>query len=189
MDLRGGPRPPVPVQGQLLHLFGDQGQAYGDPGSQGRQARQASEERARLGAFLAKGPPGQEQGPSGALRPDGAGGAQQQEARLLRNPDSGRSAPGLHRAGGRAYPQGVRRPRAHRRPELHPAAQRHRRRDRPERRGQVHAVQDHRRSGAADLRFAEDRRHREDQLRGPEPRRPRSEQEPVGSRLRRSRLH
>ena len=60
--------------------------------------------------------------PSGTLRPDGAGGTQQQEARLLRNPDSGRPASGFHRAGSRAYPQGVRRPRAHRRLELHPAA-------------------------------------------------------------------
>ena len=30
---------------QLHHVFGDQGQAYGDPGRQGRQARQAPEER------------------------------------------------------------------------------------------------------------------------------------------------
>ncbi len=121
-------------------------------GSQGRQARQAPEERARLGALLPEGPSGQEQGPSGTLRPDGARGTQQQEARLLRDPDSGRPAPGFHRAGSRAYPQGVRRPRAHRRPVLHAAAQRHRRRDRPERRGQVHPVQDHRGHGAADLR-------------------------------------
>ena len=43
-----------PYKGNYFHLPGDQGQAYGDPGRQGRQARQAPEERARLGAFSPK---------------------------------------------------------------------------------------------------------------------------------------
>lgn len=33
MDLRGRPRPPVPVQGQLLHVLGDEGEASGDSGA------------------------------------------------------------------------------------------------------------------------------------------------------------
>ena len=45
--------------------------------------------------------------------------------------------------------QGLRRPGADRRPVVLAAAQRHRRHHRPERRRQDHAVQDHRRAGAA----------------------------------------
>ena len=99
---------PVPVQGQLLHLPGDQGRASGrSRSSQGRQARQAPGERARVGAQLPEGPSGQEQGPSGALRPDGSRGTRQSkkldftEIQIPAGPRLGSDG-----AGGRAPAQG-----------------------------------------------------------------------------------
>ena len=71
VDLRGRPRPPLSLQGQLLHVSGDQGRPYRGTGQPRRQARQAHGGRARVGAQLAQGPSGQEQGPSGPLRGDG----------------------------------------------------------------------------------------------------------------------
>ncbi|HJI96953.1 MAG TPA: ATP-binding cassette domain-containing protein [Collinsella intestinalis] len=127
-----------------------QGQREDAPG-------QAHRRRARLGAFLPEGTPGQEQGASGPLRGDGGRGSRQPEGRLHRHPHPRGPAPGLQGAGGRAPAQGVRWPRAHRRPVLHPAAQRHRGRDRPQRRGQDHPVQDHRGPGAAHQRQPGDR--------------------------------
>ena len=85
--------------------------------------------------------------------------------------------------------QGLRRPHAHARPVVHAAARRHRRRHRPQRRRQDHAVPDDHRPGAARRRRAQGRPDREDLLRRPEPRRHRPEQERLGGRLRRARLH
>ncbi len=85
--------------------------------------------------------------------------------------------------------QGLRRPRADRGPVVLAAARRHRRRHRPERRRQDHAVQDDRRAGEAGLRRGPGRRDRQDQLRRPEPRRHRPEEERLGGRLRRPGLH
>ena len=97
MDLRGRTAATFTLQGQLLHLLGDQGEPERQGAKDAKLAKRLKS-RARLGAFLPQGPSGQEQGPSGTLRPDGAGGTQQQEARLLRNPDSGRPASGFHRS-------------------------------------------------------------------------------------------
>ena len=69
------------------------------------------------------------------------------------------------------------------------AARWHRRRHRPERCRQDDAVQDDRRAGAARLRRGPGRRDGEDQLRRPGPRRHRPEEERLGGRLRRARLH
>ena len=46
VDLRGGPRAALPLQGQLLHLLGDQGRPHGRPGTGPGQARQAHGARA-----------------------------------------------------------------------------------------------------------------------------------------------
>ena len=59
----------------------------------------------------------------------------------------------------------------------------------PERRRQDHALQDDRRPRAPRRRPAEGRRDREDLLRRPEPRRHRPEEDALGGRLRRARLH
>lgn len=72
---------------------------------------------------------------------------------------------------------------------LHPAAQRHRRCHRPERRRQDDAVQDDRRARAAGRRRAQGRRDRVDLLRRPVARRHRPEEDAVGGRVRRPRLH
>ena len=76
---------------------------------------------------------------------------------------------------------------AHRQPVVRVAAQRHRGRDRPERRGQVHALQDDRRQGAADLGYARAGRDGEALLRRPGGARASTrQQERVGSGLRRA---
>jgi ATPase subunit of ABC transporter with duplicated ATPase domains len=67
--------------------------------------------------------------------------------------------------------------------------QRHRRHHRPERRRQDHAVQDHRRAGAAGRRPGPGRRDRQAVVRGPEPFRTRRVQDGVGGGLRRSGPH
>ncbi len=136
-----------------------------------------------------QGPPGQEQGPARPLRGDGGRGRAHPQARLRGDPDPAGPAPGQRRHRGHAPAQGLRRPGAHRRPVVHAAAQRHRRRHRPERRRQDDAVQDDRRPGEPGRRRAQDRRDRQDLLRRPEPRRPRPEEDRLGDRLRRPRLH
>ena len=144
----------------------------GDPGRQGRQAGQASEVRARVGAFLAEGPV-RAKNKARLERYDQmeAGGAQLQEARLLRDPDSAGAASGrrrcleakhIHKAfGDRVLIDDL----SFTLPRNGIVG-----RDRPERRRQVHAVQDDRRPGTAHLGRADRGRHRQDQLRGPEPR-------------------
>ncbi len=59
----------------------------------------------------------------------------------------------------------------------------------PERRRQDHAVQDDPGPGDAGLRRDQGRRHGQDQLRRPEPRQHRPQEDAVGRRLRRARLH
>ena len=68
-------------------------------------------------------------------------------------------------------------------------AGRHRRRHRSQRRRQDHAVPDDHRPGGARQGFAPGRPDGQDQLRRPEPRRSRPDQERLGGRLRRPRLH
>ena len=69
------------------------------------------------------------------------------------------------------------------------APQRHRRRHRSQRGRQDHAVQDHRRARAAGQRHGQGRRDRQAELRRPGPCGYRSEEDGVGSRLRRAGLH
>ena len=146
VDPRARPRPRLPLRGQLLHLPGEEAGAPRGPGQEGRQARQAAQGRARVGAAERQGPPDQEQEPPRPLRGDGRRGREEPQARLRGDPDPGRSAPGLGRHRGRRPAQGLRRPRPHRRAELQHAARRHRRDHRPERRRQDDAVQDDRRA-------------------------------------------
>ena len=84
-------------------------------------------------------------------------GGEDPQAGLRGDPDPAGSAPGQHGDRGARADQGLRRPGAHRQPQLLAAAQRHRRHHRPQRRRQDHALQDHRRAGAADVGFGEDR--------------------------------
>ena len=84
--------------------------------------------------------------------------------------------------------QGLRRPAADRQPVVLAAAQRHRRHHRPQRRRQDHAVQDHRRAGAADRRRGPGRRDGLAVVRRPEPRGPQRRQDRLGGRLRRAGL-
>ena len=61
-----------PVQGQLLHLSGDQGRAPGSPGAAARPSSPSAWSASSSGCGqLAEGASGEEQGPSGALRADG----------------------------------------------------------------------------------------------------------------------
>ncbi|GAA3104613.1 hypothetical protein GCM10017687_15090 [Streptomyces echinatus] len=98
-------------------------------------------------------------------------------------------APGQRGRRGRQAEQGLRREGPRRRALLHAAAQRHRRRHRPERRRQDHAVQDDPGPGDPGLRRHQGRRDRQDLLRRPEPREPRPQEDAVGGRVRRTRLH
>ena len=70
-------------------------------GQQGRQAREAPQGRARLGALQRQGPPGQEQGPPRALRRDGRRGREDAQAGLRGDPDPAGPAPGQRRGRGR----------------------------------------------------------------------------------------
>ena len=162
MDLRGRPRPPVPLQGQLLHVPGDEGEASGDPGRQGRQARQAPARTSSNGCAARPRPARPRTRHVWSVTTRWQNEARNNkkldfsEIQIPAGPRLGSvvlEAEHLHKAfGDRVLIDDL---------SFTPAAQRHRRRDRPERRRQVHAVQDHRRSGAADIRRAEDRRHRE----------------------------
>ena len=85
--------------------------------------------------------------------------------------------------------EGLRRTHPDPRPLLHAAARGHRRRDRSQRRRQDHPVPDDHGGGEAGRRRAQGRPDGEDLLRRPEPRWPRPDQERLGGRLRRARLH
>ena len=189
VDPRARPRQGPPLRGQLLDLPRDQEGPPQDRGPEGRQARQDARARARVGALQRQGPPDQEQVAAGALRGDGGRGRPDAQDRHLRDQHPGRPAARRRRARGPRPRQGLRGPHAHARPVLHAAPRRHRRRDRPQRRRQDHAVPDDHRRGAARRGRAQGRPDREDLLRRPEPRRHRPQQERLGGRLRRARLH
>ena len=94
VDRRSGPRPPVPVRGQLLHLPGEEARPPGSPGQEGRQAGQAPDRGTGVGPLQRQGPPDQVQGPSGPLRGNGCRGRPHPEAGLRRDPDPAGTAPG-----------------------------------------------------------------------------------------------
>ena len=170
VDRRGRPRPPLPLRGQLLDLPREEARAPARPGQEGRQARQAPQDRARVGAQQRQGPSGQDQGAPRPLRGDGRRGRPHPQARLRGDADPAGPAPGLHGHRGQGPQEGLRRPRPHRRPVVLAAAQRHRRRHRAQRRRQVDALQDDRRLRAARRRRGQDRRDGQDLLRRPGPR-------------------
>ena len=91
-----------PLQGQLLHLPGDQGSSRRGAGPARGAARQAHRGRARLGPLVPEGPSGKEQGASGSLRGDGGRSPRQPEGRLHRHSHPRGPAPGLQGPGGRA---------------------------------------------------------------------------------------
>ena len=136
--MRGGPRPAVPLQGQLLHLPRDEGRAPGSPRPAAGQAGEAHGARAGMGAHVALGPPCQVQGASVGLRQDDERG-REAEGRETRNFHSERSAPGRcgHRGAGRD--EGFRRPGALRKPGLLAPACGHRGSHRSQRNGQDHS--------------------------------------------------
>ena len=70
-------------------------------GAEGRQAREAAQGRARVGALQRQGPPGQEQGAPRALRGDGRRGREDPQARLRGDPDPAGPAAGQRRRRGR----------------------------------------------------------------------------------------
>ena len=85
--------------------------------------------------------------------------------------------------------QGLRGPHPHARRLVQAAARRHRRRHRPQRRRQDHALPDDHGGGEARRGRAQGRPDGQALLRRPEPRRHRPQQERLGGRLRRPRLH
>ena len=101
VDPRARPRPGLPVRGQLLDLPRDQAVPAEGRGPQGREARQAAQGRARVGALQRQGPAGQEQGPPRAVRGDGGRGREDPQAGLRGDPDPAGSAAGQRRGRGR----------------------------------------------------------------------------------------
>jgi ATPase subunit of ABC transporter with duplicated ATPase domains len=67
LDPRAGPRPGLPLRGELLHVPGDQGVPAQGRGAAGRQAAQAAGGRAGMGAVQPAGTPGEEPRPAGAV--------------------------------------------------------------------------------------------------------------------------
>ena len=100
VDPRARPRPCLPVRGQLLDVPREEAAAPRGPGQEGRQALQAPQGRARVGAPERQGPPDQVQEPTRALRGDGGGGREDPQARLRGDPDPERAAAG-HRSSSR----------------------------------------------------------------------------------------
>jgi single stranded DNA-binding protein len=97
VDPRARPRPRLPLRGQLLDLPGEEGRAPPDPGQEGRQAGQATQGRARVGALQRQGPPDQEQGPPRRATRRWRRGRAHPQARLRGDPDPAGSAPGQRR--------------------------------------------------------------------------------------------
>jgi hypothetical protein len=189
VDLRGRPRPAAPLRGQLLHLPGEEGRTSPGRGQEGRQAAKRLKEELEWVRANAKARQAKNRGPSAALRGDGRRGRAHPQARLRGDPDPAGPAPGLDVIEAKNLTKGFGDRVLINGPVVHAAAQRHRRHHRPERRRQDHAVQDHRRPRGADGASSEGRRDRQDQLRRPEPRGHRPEEERLGGRLRRARLH
>ncbi len=188
VDRRGRPRPALPLPGQLLDLPGEEVRTAAGAGQEGRQAAEAPQGRARVGAVQPQGPPGEVQGAPRALRGDGGRGRPHPEAGLRGDPDPAGPAAGVDGHRGQGPQEGLRRADPHRRPLVLVAAQRDRRGHRPQRGRQDHPVQDHRRVRGAGRRRREDRRDGEDLLRRPGPLRARPQEEPLGDGLRRSGL-
>ena len=94
-----------PLRGQLLDLPREEGRAPHGPGQEGREARQAPRGRARLGALQREGPPGEVEGAPRPLRGDGGRGRAHAQARLRRDPDPAGPAPRRHRASRRRSSQ------------------------------------------------------------------------------------
>ena len=174
LDPRAGPRPGVPVRGQLLDVPGQEGRpARSCRAARTRSCRSASTDELEWVRSNAKARQTKSQGPPRAVRGDGQRGGEDPQAGLRGDPDPAGPAPGQHGDRVEGPGQGLRRPGAHRPPVVLAAAQRHRRHHRPERRRQDHAVQDHRRAGAAGRRQGPGRRDRQAVVRRPEPVRPR----------------
>ena len=87
VDPRAGPWACLPVRGQLLDVPRRQGCPPEGRGRQGRQAAQAPDRRARVGALQRQGPPDEEPRPPGPLRGDGHGGGEDPQAGLRGDPD------------------------------------------------------------------------------------------------------
>ena len=161
-----------------------------DRGPEGRQARQDAGARARVGALQREGPADQEPVASRALRGDGGRGRPDAQDRHLGDQHPGGSAARRHRARGRRPGQGLRGP--HRSCTTSSSS--------CPRAGIVGVIGPNgvgkttlfrmiTGRGAARRGRAQGRPDREDLLRRPEPRRPRPDQERLGARLRRPRLH
>ena len=73
LDPRDRLRQVHPLEGQLLHLAGEQGQADGDRRAAGQEPPKGPRTGTGVDSAIAQGPPGQEQGPHRQLRPHGAG--------------------------------------------------------------------------------------------------------------------
>ena len=180
----------LPLRGQLLDLPREEGRAPQGPGQEGRQARQAPHRRARVGALQRQGPPDQVQGAPRALRGDGRRGGQHRKLDFEEIQIPPGPAPGQHRHRGQEPQEGLRRPRPHRRPVASrcratassaSSARTASARPRCSRRSSASS-----RSTPASVKVGETVKI---SLRRPEPRRHRPEQDAVGGRLRRARLH
>src|SRR5688572_22450267 len=158
LDPRTRSRQVLPLRGQLLDLPREEGQAPGAGRARGEWTLEGTARGARVDPADPGRAPDQVQGAHPQVRA-AAGSAEQPQAG--QGPDRHPGARAARRQGhrGQGNLQGLRRQAAVRGPELHPAPRRDRRGDRPERRGQVDAVQDHHRQGAAG--FGHDR-HRHD---------------------------
>ena len=135
----------------------EQKRSAGSPGGEaGLGPAEDAAARARVGADVAAGAAGQEQGAHHAVRgAAGRGGAA--DRGHGRDPDPRARAAGRGGRDRQGRRQGVRRPAAVREPDLLAAARRHRRRDRPQRRGQDDAVPHDHRPGEARQRHAHGR--------------------------------
>ena len=156
-------------------------------GGEGRVgAPEGPRPRARVGAQLAPGPPGQEQGAPHQLRAaPGRGGPAPRRDR--RDPHPRPAAPGRPGAGGRGPHQGLRRPAADGGPVVHAPPGRHRGRHRRQRRGQDDPLPHDRRRGDAGRGAAPAGRDRAARLRRPVARGARPLARPCGRRSRAAR--
>ena len=179
-----------PVRGQLLHLPGEEGRAPRGAGPQGRRScRSGCKEEL---AWVRSGAKARQAKSKARLRRYEEMAAEAEKTRKLdfeeiqipTGPRLGNLVVEVEHLDkgfdGRIADQG---------PVVHAAAQRHRRRHRPQRRRQDHAVQDDRRARGARQRHGQGRRDGQAELRRPEPRRHRPEEERLGGRLRRAGLH
>ena len=150
VDPRARPRPRLPVRGQLLHLPGEEGRSAWP--SQGRKdakmQKRLTEElewvRSNAKARQTKSRARLDRYEEMAAEAEKTRKLDFEEIQIPPGPRLGNTV-----IEAQGPDQGLRRPGADRQPVVLAAAQRHRRHHRPERRRQDHAVQDHRRAGAA----------------------------------------